>query len=87
MLNLQINEKEVEKLFFQELKKRLDELQHRQTFWDMKELVRQTNMSEPFIKEKFFFDKRFPKHKVGSKWFFPAKEAEEFLLIWLREQN
>lgn len=86
LVNLQIDEQEVEKIFIQELKKRLDELQHRQTFWDLKELVRQTNMSDTFIKEKFFYDPRFPKYKVGNKWYFPAKEAEEFLLVWLREQ-
>lgn len=87
MIDVKINEQEVEKIFLEELKKRLDQLQNRQTFWDMKELVRQTNMSEPFIKEKFFFDSRFPKYKVGSKWFFPASECEEFLLTWLREQT
>lgn len=86
MINLQINEQEVEKLFLEELKKRLDQIESRQTFWDMKELIKQTNMSEPFIKEKFFFDPRFPKYKVGAKWFFPAKECEDFLLMWLREQ-
>ena len=87
MIDVKIDEVEVEKIFLEEVKKRLDQLQNRQTFWDMKELVRQTNMSEPFIKEKFFFDPRFPKYKVGSKWVFPAKECEEFLLIWLREQT
>jgi phage pi2 protein 07 len=86
LIDVKIDEVEVEKIFLEEVKKRLDQLQNRQTFWDMKELLRQTNMSEPFIKEKFFFDPRFPKYKVGAKWLFPAKECEDFLLTWLREQ-
>lgn len=86
MLSVQVDEQEIERCFREELKKRLDEIQQRCTFWDMKELCRQTNMSEPFIKEKFFFDPRFPKYKIGNKWYFPAKETEEFLLQWLREQ-
>lgn len=86
MLTVQLNESEIEQRFLEELRKKLNEIEQRVTFWDMKELVRQTNMSEPFIKEKFFFDPRFPKFKVGNKWYFPAKEAESFLLEWIREQ-
>ncbi|KMY49538.1 hypothetical protein [Peribacillus loiseleuriae] len=86
MLNIQIDEQMVEKTFLTELKKRLDQLQNKQTFWDMKELCRQTNMSENSIKEKFFFDTRFPKYKIGGKWYFPTAEAESFLLMWIKEQ-
>jgi hypothetical protein len=52
----------------------------------MKELCRQTCMSENNIKEKFFYDPRFQKYKVGGKWLFPAKETEHFLLTWINEQ-
>lgn len=87
MLNISLNEEEIEKRFLLELEKRLNEIQHRTTFWDMKELIRQTNMSENFIKEKFFYDERFPKYKIGNKWYFPAKEAERFLIQWIKEQS
>jgi hypothetical protein len=86
MLTINIDEKQIEKMFLDELKKRLDQLEHRHTFWDMKELCRQTNMSETFIRETFFYDPRFPKYRVGRKWYFPAEECEEFLLMWLKEQ-
>lgn len=76
MITVKVDEQVVENLFLQELKKRLDNIEQRKTFWDMKELCRQTCMSDNNIKEKFFFDPRFPKHKIGGKWYFPAKEAE-----------
>jgi hypothetical protein len=86
LLNVHIDEKYIEQQFHEELQKRLEEITNRTVFWDMKELCRQTCMSEPFIKEHFFFDPRFPKFRVGRKWLFPAKETEKFLYEWLREQ-
>lgn len=86
MLTLQVNEKVIEQQFLEELRKRLDIIEQRYTFWDMKELCKQTQMSENNIKEKFFYDPRFPKHKIGGKWLFPARECEQFLLMWIKEQ-
>lgn len=87
MLIVQVDENVIEQRFVEELKKRLDHIEHRKTLWDMKELCHQTSMSENNIKEKFFYDKRFPKYKIGGKWYFPARECEEFLLMWLKEQQ
>ncbi|WP_141433001.1 group-specific protein [Bacillus sp. 03113] len=86
MIDIQVDHRSIEKQFQEELKKHLDEIQNRTVFWDMHELCRQTCMSEPFVKEQFFFDPRFPKFRVGRKWLFPAKQAEEFLIQWLIEQ-
>jgi phage pi2 protein 07 len=86
MLSLQLDEKALEDVFSKELKKRLDQLENKLTFWSMKELCKQTCLSENTIKDKFFYDERFPKHKVGGKWMFPAKECEKFLLVWIKEQ-
>lgn len=86
MLTVQLDKDFVEKRFQEELKKRLDSVEQRLTYWDMKELQKQTNMSINTIKEKFFYDKRFPKYRVGSKWYFPARDCEEFLYQWLKEQ-
>lgn len=86
MISVQLDEKEIEKRFIEELKKRLEHIEQRRTLWDMKELCRQTCMSENTIKEKFFYDKRFPKRKIGGKWYFPAVATENFLLSWIEEQ-
>ena len=86
MINVKVDENYVEKLFLQELEKRLNELEAKSTLWDMKKLMKQTNMSENSIKEKFFYDPRFPKYKVGGKWYFPTRETEQFILTWIKEQ-
>lgn len=86
MLSIQLDEREIEQMFLVEMKKRLDHIENRHTFWDMKELIRQTCMSENSIRERFFYDARFPKRRVGGKWLFPAGETEKFLLEWLSEQ-
>lgn len=86
MITFEIDKVTLEKTFREEFKKRLDQIEHRSTLWDMKELCRQTNMSENNIKDKFFWDTEFPKYKVGSKWYFPAKECEEFLIKWIASQ-
>lgn len=87
MLKIELDELALETKFIEELQKRLDAIQYRCTLWDMKELIRQTNMSEPFIKEKFFYHPDFPKFKVGNKWFFPARETESFILNWIKKYN
>lgn len=86
MIDVQLDEKEIEKLFLEELKKRLDHIEQSRTLWDMEKLCQQTCMSVNTIKDKFFYDRRFPKYKVGGKWMFPASECEDFLLMWLKEQ-
>ncbi len=86
ILDIKIDEQKIEELFLEELRKRLDNIEQRKTFWDMKELCRQTSMSGSSIREYFFYDERFPKFKIGGKWYFPALEAENFLLMWIKEQ-
>ena len=86
MIDVSINQDYVEERFLDELNKRLNKLSYKCTLWDMKELMKQTNMSDNNIKEKFFYDPRFPKYKIGGKWYFPAKEAEDFILMWIKEQ-
>lgn len=86
MFSIQLDEQQMEERFLEEMEKRLKKIEQRRLFWDMKELCRQTSMSENSIKEKFFYDERFPKYKVGGKWMFPAEECEQFLLVWIKEQ-
>ena len=87
LLQLQVDDSQIEGMIREELQSRLNNLEHRYTFWDLDELSRQTHMSINFIKDTFFYDARFKKFKVGRKWLFPAAETEEFLLMWLREQT
>lgn len=87
MLSVQIDEKVVEEIYLEEIKKRLEKVDNSMVFWDSKELKRRTCMSWNTILDNFFFEKGFPKVKVGGKWYFPAKETEEYLLNWLREQS
>lgn len=86
---LQIDDTIVEGMLREELQKRLTHLEHRHTFWDLQELIKQTCMSRSAILDQFFYDERFAKirFKIGSKWYFPARETEEFLLMWLKEQS
>lgn len=86
MVTIELDAHEIEQRFLEELRKHLAKIERSQTFWDMKTLCKQTCLSENTIKERFFYDPRFPKFKVGGKWLFPAKECEEFLLMWLKEQ-
>lgn len=86
LLAIEIDQRVIEKRFQEELQKRLSKIEQSLTFWDMKELCRRTCMSENSIKEKFFHDERFPKYKLSGKWYFPAAEAESFLLEWIKEQ-
>lgn len=88
LLQLQVDDTLVESMLREELRNRLNHLEHRHTFWDMQELEKQTCMSKSFILDRFFYDERFVKirFKVGQKWLMPARETEEFLLMWLKEQ-
>lgn len=86
MLNIQIDEKEALKLYMEKIEEKIKDFDADLVFWDSKELCRRTCMSWNFIQEQFFFDPRFPKKKVKSKWIYPAKETREFLLAWLKEK-
>ena len=87
MFSVSLDESQLESIVREELSKKLKQIEHRHTFWDMEELINQTNMSLPFIKEQFFYHENFPKFKIGRKWLFPAKETEEFLLNWLKSHS
>jgi hypothetical protein len=86
MINVQIDENEARQIYLEKLDEKLKGFDAELVFWDSKELCRRTCMSWNFIQEQFFFDPRFPKKKVKSKWLFPARETREFLLKWLNEQ-
>lgn len=88
IVSFEVNNELIEKLVTEQINHRLKELDSRKVFWTMSDLEYITGCSEGYIKDKFFYDKRFARirRKVGRKWLFPADETEEFLLEWLKEQ-
>lgn len=86
MLKIQIDEEEIRKICLEKIEGKMKEMDTELTWWSTKELMRQTDMCWNTIQKKFFFDERFPKHKVGAEWRFPGEESKKFLLQWLSEQ-
>lgn len=86
ILSFQVDEAAVREQIRQRIEELVRDADTELVFWDAKELMRRTCMSWNFIQQQFFFDPRFPKRKIGSKWYFPAREARKFLEAWLNEQ-
>ncbi|MED1205868.1 group-specific protein [Heyndrickxia acidicola] len=86
-IELKVDEKEIRRLYLEKLDEHIEKIDKERTFWDTKELQRQTMLSWSTIQNEFFYDERFPKYKLGRKWMFPAKKTREFLLMWIEEQK
>ncbi|MEH6945048.1 group-specific protein [Bacillus sp. JJ722] len=87
MLKIEIDEIELREIYLKQIKEKLKEIDTELLFWDSRELERRTCMSWNTIQKEFFFEPGFPKHKVGGKWYFPAKATKEFLLSWIDLRN
>mgnify|MGYP003418076921 FL=1 len=87
MIDIQIDKQMIETVIREEVRARIKKADMDLVYWDRAELERRTCLSWNSIQEKFFYDARFPKHKVGGKWLFPAEKTKDFLLEWLEEQN
>ncbi|MCM3396449.1 group-specific protein [Oceanobacillus profundus] len=87
MFQIQVNQEELKQIYLEEIRKRLNKIELETTYWDTKELKRQTNMSWNTMQEKFFNDPDFPKFNTGGKWYFPAKECREFLEQWAKDNQ
>lgn len=85
-MKIDIDNEEFLKLCREKMDLALKEAEVDLVFWDSPELKRRTCMSWNFIQQQFFFDPRFPKRKIGAKWYFPARETREFLEKWIAEQ-
>ncbi|MGG4470055.1 group-specific protein [Paenibacillus alvei] len=86
MLSIQIDQEEVKQMYMEKLKEKISEVDAELVYWDANELKRRTCMCWNTIQKEFFFDPRFPKYKVGNKWYFPADKAKQFLLQWITER-
>jgi len=87
LMKVELDSAQIQKLCRDRIAELVVEVDAEYIFWDSKELMKRTCMSWNFIQDQFFFDPRFIKRKVGTKWFFPVKETREFLREWLLEQS
>lgn len=87
MINIEVDQEWLEELVRNEVRLILAETEEKQTFWDSDDLKKHVRMSWNTIQETFFHEPGFPKAKVGGKWLYPAKETEQFLLEWLKNQT
>mgnify|MGYP006875679688 CR=1 FL=1 len=87
LIEVKVDGKVVERLAKEEIQKKLKEADFGLVMWDKNELVRRTCMSWSTILRTFFHHPECPKVKIGGKWYFKAKETEEFLLKWLEEHG
>ena len=87
MVNITLDQNELRRLVEEKLTEALREADVEHVFWDTDELKRRTCMCWNTILSTFFYDPRFPKAKIGGKWYFPARQAREFLERWFEEQR
>lgn len=86
MIEVTLDENEIREMYEKRLEEHLNKLDNEVLFWDTKELEKQTSLCINTIKNEFFYNPDFPKHKVGNKWLFPAKETKQFLLNWIKNK-
>lgn len=87
MIQVQVDEEQIKEIYLAEIRKKLELIDKELVYWDTNELKRRTKMCWNTIQKEFFYNPKFPKRKVGTKWYFPAKETEAFLLNWINERG
>lgn len=87
MLQIQLDEEQIKKLLLEKIEEKVEAAGKELVFWDSGELKRRTCLSWNTIQEHFLSDPYFPKTKVGTKWIFPAKETEQYLMNWYKKQK
>ncbi|MOA45666.1 hypothetical protein D3C78_1680880 [compost metagenome] len=86
LVSINIDKSKILSICREEIRELLEDLDNEYVFWDSAELKKRTCMSWNSIQDTFFFDDRFPKYKIGGKWYYPVKETNTFLEKWLSEQ-
>jgi hypothetical protein len=86
LVSINIDKSKILSICREEIRELLEDLDNEYVFWDSAELKKRTCMSWNSIQDTFFFDDRFPKYKIGGKWYYPVKETRTFLEKWLSEQ-
>lgn len=87
LISVSVDQEALLSIYREEVQRKLEEVGKELVFWDTDELERRSCMSMTTMQKYFFWDERFPKYKIGNKWYFPAKEAEAFLVTWFEEQR
>ncbi|MFS0672035.1 group-specific protein [Ornithinibacillus sp. 179-J 7C1 HS] len=86
MIEIKLDEREVKKIYAEQLEEHFNKLDNEMLFWDSKTLEEKTNLCMNTIKKEFFYDPNFPKHKIGNKWYYPAAKTKQFLLDWIEKK-
>ncbi|PAE25591.1 helix-turn-helix domain-containing protein [Bacillus sp. 7894-2] len=82
MLNITLDEKEIKKLYLDEVRKRVEEIEEQALLIDTKELCRMLSLSRPTVEKLFIYNQNFPSMRVGKKWLFNRKEVEKYINRW-----
>ncbi|AIG28428.1 DNA-binding protein [Brevibacillus laterosporus] len=82
MLNISLDENELKKLYLEEVRKRVDEIEEQKLLIDVNELCNMLSLSRPTVEKLFIYNPNFPSLRVGKKWLFPRKEVEEYIKRW-----
>lgn len=77
----------LEKLYKEEINKRLDLLENETLLMNMKQLCESMNLSRPTVEKIFIKNPDFPTIKINSKYMFHRKEVSEFLVNWSKEER
>ena len=70
MLNISLDEDELKKLYLEEVRKRVEEIEEDMFLIDTKELCRMLSLSRPTVEKLFIYNPNFPAMRVGKKWLF-----------------
>lgn len=82
MLNISLDENELKKLYLEEVRKRVEEIEEDMFLIDTKELCRMLSLSRPTVEKLFIYDPNFPSMRVGKKWLFNRQEVKEYINRW-----
>lgn len=82
MLNISLDENELKKLYLEEVRKRVEEIEEDMFLIDSKELCRMLSLSRPTVEKLFIYNPNFPSMRVGKKWLFNRQEVKEYINRW-----
>lgn len=82
MLNISLDESELKKLYLEEVRKRVEEIEEDMFLIDSKELCRMLSLSRPTVEKLFIYNPNFPSMRVGKKWLFNRQEVKEYINRW-----
>lgn len=80
MINkIELDEERLEEIYREELKAHLQRIEQERAYWTLKDIRRETGMSEPYIREHILFDPEFPAWREGNQWRILAADARIYL--------